>query len=59
MIILIIFQGSFGRAFGRKVREDMNKISFDEDTPKRKISAPMNFQHNPLGSLFETEKEKT
>ncbi|XP_021363471.1 kazrin-like isoform X2 [Mizuhopecten yessoensis] len=53
------FRGSLGRAFGRKVREDMKSFSFEETTPRRKISAPMNFQHNSLQSVFEVEKVKT
>ncbi|KAK3104519.1 hypothetical protein FSP39_003916 [Pinctada imbricata] len=53
------FRGSLGRAFGRKMKDDLNKFSMDLETPKRKISSPMNFQHNTLQSVFEQEHPKT
>ncbi|XP_071146106.1 kazrin-like isoform X2 [Mytilus edulis] len=51
----ISFRGSLGRAFGRKVKEDLNKLTIDVETPKRKISAPSDFKHNTLQSVFEQE----
>lgn len=53
--IFLFFQGSLGRAFGRKVKEDLNKLTIDVETPKRKISAPSDFKHNTLQSVFEQE----
>ena len=50
------FRGSLGRAFGRKVKEDLNKLTIDVETPKRKISAPSDFKHNTLQSVFEQEQ---
>lgn len=49
------FQGSLGRAFGKKVKGDLNKLTIDVETPKRKISAPVDFKHNTLQSVFEQE----
>jgi hypothetical protein len=44
------FRGSLGRAFGKKVREDL-KYSFDSSTCKTKISAPIAIKHSSLSSL--------
>lgn len=41
------FRGSLGRAFGKKIRDDL-KLAFDTDSPKWKISAPIPIQHTSL-----------
>ncbi|XP_059142845.1 kazrin-like isoform X2 [Physella acuta] len=42
------FRGSLGRAFGKKVRDD---LKIDSDPSKLKISAPIPIQHSSLSSL--------
>lgn len=49
-ICLNLPQGSLGRAFGKKIREDL-KLSFDSDTSNKMISAPIPIQHSSLSSL--------
>ncbi|XP_076451782.1 kazrin-like isoform X2 [Babylonia areolata] len=40
------FRGSLGRAFGKKIRDDL-KLAFDSDSPKWKISAPIPINTTP------------
>ncbi|XP_050412103.2 kazrin isoform X2 [Patella vulgata] len=47
------FRGSLSRAFGKKFKDDL-KLAFD-DTPKRKISSPIQIQHNSLDSVAEPD----
>ncbi|CAL1545908.1 unnamed protein product [Lymnaea stagnalis] len=44
------FRGSLGRAFGKKVRDDL-KTNFESDTTRMKISGPIPIQHSSLSSL--------
>lgn len=43
-----------GKAFGKKVKDDL-KTSFDSDSSKKKISAPIPIQHSSLTSLDNSE----
>ncbi|XP_035828625.1 kazrin isoform X2 [Aplysia californica] len=49
------FKGSLGRAFGKKVKDDL-KLNFDTEPSKSKISAPIPIQHLSLSSL-DTDSE--
>ena len=51
-------QGSLGRAFGKKIRDDL-KLAFDSDSPKWKISAPIPIQHTSLDNVVEIPGDST
>ncbi|XP_070206858.1 kazrin-like isoform X3 [Littorina saxatilis] len=52
------FRGSLGRAFGKKIRDDL-KLAFDSDSPKWKISAPIPIQHTSLDNVVEIPGDST